>query len=165
MPTDSETIQLDDTAPESKIHIVSQFIRDLSFEAPNILKLLDGPGENPNLNLEVAVSASQVRDGLFESLIDLKAKAISSDGVIYDLELIYGGLFLPKFDEDNPEATENIETTVMVDFPALLFPFVRRLVADITREGGFPPLLLDPIDFAALYESRKQQNPNHGFLN
>jgi preprotein translocase subunit SecB len=141
-------------APE--IRVTAQFIRDLSFESPNVLKLIDGPGTNPNLQLEVNVNARNVKEGLFESVIELKAEANSKEGIIYDLEIIYGGLFAISNIRE-----EALEPFLLVNCPALLFPFLRRLVADVTREGGFPPLFLDPIDFASLYLKRKQsESPN-----
>ena len=159
----ADTDQPGDVPSSPDIRITAQFIRDLSFESPNVLKLIDGPGGNPNLQLEVNVNARNVKQGLFESVIDLKAEAISDQGTIYDLELIYGGLFAVSNVPDNA-----LEPFLLVNCPSLLFPFVRRLVADITREGGFPPLFLDPIDFAALYVQRKktqQSNKDGDFLN
>ncbi|MCB1509390.1 MAG: protein-export chaperone SecB [Hyphomicrobiaceae bacterium] len=140
----------DESGPS--IRVAAQFIRDLSFECPNVHRLLEGPGDNPNLQLQVNVSAKGTESGLFESVIDLSANASNAAGVIYELEVSYGGLFqirnLPR---------EAVEQLLMVNGPALLFPFLRRLVADVTREGGFPPLFLDPIDFAGLYLRRKQE--------
>src|SRR5207249_7486757 len=87
-----------------------------------------------------------------ESAIAFKAQANSKAGVIYDLELSYAGLF-----EVQNLPDQALEPFLLINCPALLFPFLRRLVADLTREGGFPPLLLDPIDFAALFMQRQQQ--------
>jgi len=88
----------------------------------------------------------------FESAIELKAQATNKLGVIYDLELTFAGMFQV---ENLPE--QAMEPFLLINCPALLFPFARRLVADLTREGGFPPLLLDPIDFAALFARRQQE--------
>lgn len=134
------------------VRVAAQFIRDLSFESPNVEKLLDGPGQNPNLQLQVNVSAKNMREGMYESVIELKAHATNSEGVIYDLELSYGGAFAVSNIPPNA-----LEPFLLVNCPSILFPFLRRLVADITREGGFPPLFLDPIDFAALYMRRKKE--------
>lgn len=139
---------------DQQIHarIVAQYIKDLSFENPNVGKLLAGPGENPNLKVEVNVNAKNVGEGLFESAIDFKAHATSKAGVIYDLEIVYAGLF--KVENMPPQA---LEPFLLINCPSMTFPFLRRLVADLTREGGFPPLLLDPIDFASLFLRRQQQ--------
>ena len=138
--------------PRPEVRVAAQFIRDLSFECPHVEKLLDGPGENPNLQLQINVNAKQVRDGMFESVIELKAHATNSEGTIYDLELTYGGAFAISNIPQNA-----LEPFLLVNCPSILFPFMRRLVADITREGGFPPLFLDPIDFASLYMRRKKE--------
>jgi preprotein translocase subunit SecB len=132
---------------------MGQYIRDLSFENPSIGKLLEGPGEDPNLKLEVNVNAQRLESQLYESAIDFKAHATNKAGTIYDLELVYLGLFKIK---NIPEHA--IEPFLLINCPTLIFPFLRRLVADITREGGFPPLLLDPIDFAALFVRRQQDH-------
>ena len=98
------------------------------------------------------VNVTKMAEKVFESAIQFKAEATSDTGVIYDLELAYAGLF----EIDNmPE--QMLEPFLLVNCPALLFPYLRRLVADLTREGGFPPLLLDPIDFANLYMSRQRE--------
>jgi len=135
-----------------QVQIVGQYIKDLSFENPNVDKLVGGIGEQPNLNVEVSVNARPVQEGLFESQIDFKAVANNKIGTIYDLELTYGGMFAIK--GLPPEA---MEPFLLINCPSLLFPFLRRLVADITREGGFPPLLLDPIDFGSLFMRRQQE--------
>ena len=136
----------------AQVNIVAQFIRDLSFENPNIGRLLDGPGDNPNLKLEVNVNAERTRPDLYQSTIDFKAHATNKDGTIYIFECVYGGLFGIK---NIPE--QALEPFLLINCPTILFPFLRRLVADITREGGFPPLMLDPIDFAGLYMRRQQE--------
>ncbi len=138
--------------PPVQARVMGQYIKDLSFENPNVGKLLQGPGDNPNLQIEVNVNAQRVGPDLFESAIDFKANATNKLGVIYDLEMVYAGLFKI---ENMPQ--QSLEPFLLINCPALLFPFLRRLAADLTREGGFPPLLLDPIDFAGLFMRRKQQ--------
>lgn len=135
-----------------KAQVVAQYIKDLSFENPNVEKLLTGPGENPNMKLEVNVNGRRIKDDLFESAIDFTAHATSQAGTIYQLELVYAGMFQIK---NIPE--EALEPFLLINCPTLLFPYLRRLASDLTREGGFPPLLLDPIDFAGLYMRRKQE--------
>jgi preprotein translocase subunit SecB len=132
--------------------VVGQFIRDLSFENPNVSRLLDGPGDNPNLKIEVNVNAERLRPELFQSVIDFKAHATNASGTIYIMECVYGGLFKLQNVPD-----QALEPFLLINCPTILFPFLRRLVADVTREGGFPPLLLDPIDFAGLYMRRQQE--------
>ncbi len=142
----------DKQAPQMQAQVVGQFIKDLSFENPNILRMMDGPGDNPNLKLEVNVNAERLRPELYQSAIDFKAHATNADGTIYIMECVYGGLFKL---QNVPEPA--LEPFLLINCPAIIFPFLRRLVADITREGGYPPLLLDPIDFGALYIRRQQE--------
>ncbi len=136
---------------QMQVRVLGQYIKDLSFENPNVTKLISAPPENPNLKLEVNVVPTKVGPDLHESAITFKAEASSKLGVIYVFELIYAGLF--KIENAPPEALDPI---LNINGPALLFPFMRRLVADLTREGGFPPLLLDPIDFAALFMKKRE---------
>lgn len=134
--------------------VVGQYIRDLSFENPNVDKLMgDGPGENPHIQIEVNVDAktADAAKSLYESAINFRAHATSKIGTIYEIEIVYAGLFHIK---NIPE--QALEPFLLINCPSVLFPFLRRLLADITREGGFPPLLLDPIDFGALYMRRQQ---------
>lgn len=142
--------QTEQTATEARI--VGQFIRDLSFENPNIERLLASPGDAPNVKLEINVAAKRLQPDLYESAIDFKAVASNAEGTIYDLELVYAGLFQLK---NIPE--QALEPFLLINCPTLIFPFLRRLVADLTREGGFPPLMLDPIDFGQLFVRRKNE--------
>jgi len=143
--------------PAVQVRVAGQYIKDLSFENPNVRKLLEGPGEKPALRIEVNVNATKLTDKMFESAILFKAEATSKAGVIYDLELAYAGLFEI---QNLPE--QALEPFLLINCPSLLFPFLRRIVADLTREGGFAPLLLDPIDFAALFVQRQQQAAQQG---
>ncbi|MEM6495177.1 MAG: protein-export chaperone SecB [Pseudomonadota bacterium] len=152
---EDDTAAFSDASTEPSIRVVAQFVRDLSFESPNVENLINGPGENPNLNIEVNVNARGVKQNLYECTIEFKASAASDSGVIYDLEIVYGGMFHV---ENMP--ADALEPFLLVNCPAILFPFLRRLAADLTREGGFPPLFLDPIDFASLYVQRKEQMEN-----
>lgn len=141
-----------DGEQQMQAQVVGQFIRDLSFENPNVTRLIDGPGEDPNLKIEVNVNAERVRPDLYQSAIDFKAHATNKQGTIYILECVYGGLFRL---QNVPE--QALEPFLLINCPTIVFPFLRRLVADVTREGGFPPLLLDPIDFGSLYMRRQQE--------
>lgn len=138
-------------APQVQVRMIAQYIKDLSFENPNVRKLIESPGEPPNLRVEVNVNATKVGPNVFESAIELKAEATNKVGIIYDMELTFAGMFQV---ENMPEPS--LQPLLLINCPTLLFPFARRLVADLTREGGFPPLLLDPIDFAALFARRQQ---------
>jgi len=138
--------------PPVSVRVASQFIKDLSFENPSADGMLKRPEGDPKLALEVNVTARHLEKITFESVIDFKARASIEETVIYNLEMVYGGLF-----EIRKMPRDAVEPFLLVNCPSLLFPFLRRLAADITRDGGFPPLLLDPIDFGQLYLNRKKQ--------
>lgn len=145
-------------AGQLQVRVLGQFIKDLSFENPNLEKVMAGPGEDPKLQVNINVGGRRMgQPHVFESTIEFNAQAASNIGVIYELELLYGGLFRI---ENIPE--QALEPFLLINCPTLMFPFVRRLVADITREAGYPPLLLDPVDFAGLFVQRKQQEAAQG---
>jgi preprotein translocase subunit SecB len=142
---------------QAQVRVLAQYIKDLSFENPNVTKLAQGAGQAPNLRVEVNVNAQKIGDKSYESAVQLKADATNNLGTIYDLELIYAGIFEI---ENMPQ--QALEPFLLINCPSLLFPFARRIVADMTREGGFPPLLLDPIDFALLFQKRQQERQAQG---
>ena len=139
-------------APQFTVRGIAQYIKDLSFENPNVHKLLENPGDQPNLRLEVNVGASRLGANTFESVINFKAEATNKLGTVYDMELAYGGTF----QIDNLHEQQLPGPFLLIQCRGLLFPFPGRLIADRRREGGFPPLLLDPIDFGALFVKRQQ---------
>lgn len=142
-------------APEVQVQVrvLGQYIRDISFESPSIRKLMTGQAENPTLNLEMNVQPEAAGPNLHEVLLAFKAKAESpSIGVIFEIELEYAGIF--RIENAPPEV---LDAMLNIQCPTLLFPFLRRIVADVTRDGGImPPLMLDPVDFAGLYMRRRQ---------
>lgn len=148
----SSPVQSEPPQENTQVRVLGQFIRDLSFESPNVGRIQVQQGEQPAIRIEVNVNAQKVGANVYESLIEMKANCGVKAGVLYDLEIVYGAMLQI---EGIPE--QALEPFLLINSPALVFPFVRRLVADITREGGFPPLLLDPIDFGALYMQRRQQ--------
>lgn len=146
-----------DAGKAPQVRVLGQFIKDLSFENPSIGRLQIDPNEQPAMRIEVNVNARGLGPNIYESVITLKAQGSVKAGVLYDLEIEYGAALGI---ENVPE--DQVEPFLLINCPALTFPFVRRLVSDITREGGFPPLLLDPIDFAGLYIQRRQQQAAEG---
>jgi preprotein translocase subunit SecB len=138
--------------PGIQAQVLGQYIKDLSFENPNVGKLLGPQGENPNIQIAVNVDAKKVGDDVFESAISFKATAANKELTFYDLEVVYAGLFRL---QNIPE--QALEPFLLINCPTLIYPFLRRIIADLTREGGFPPLLLDPIDFAQLFLRRQQE--------
>jgi len=134
-----------------QVRVLGQYVKDLSFESPNMLRIMQEPPASPNLNLEINVQPAQVGPDLYEAALTFKAKAADPKGTIYDLEIIYAGVF-----EIKNAPAEALDPMLNINCPALLFPFLRRLAADLTREGGFPPLLLDPVDFGGLYLKKRE---------
>ena len=143
--------QSHDSGQQPQVNVLGQYIKDLSFESPDAARFLRGPGKNPNLQLNFNVQVRNLGEDAFEVALSLEGEARSEEGVLYNVELVYAGAFILK---NLPQ--EAVQPVLYIEAPALLFPFVRRLVADLTREGGFPPLLLDPIDFAGLYRRRAE---------
>jgi len=143
--------QTEGAAAAPGMQILGQYIKDLSFENPNAPRSLQ-QGEQPKLDINVNVGASQLGEGQFEVVITLTAKAERPDMVMFNVELVYAGLFKVS---GVPE--EHMHPFVMIECPRMLFPFARNILAEATRNGGFPPLLLDPIDFAQLYRQNMAQ--------
>ena len=137
--------------PQIQVRILGQYVKDLSFENPNVLKLFQGQPENLSLKFDINVEPALVGPDVYESAIVFSAEASAKVGLVYEMELIYAGLF-----EIKGAPPQALEPMLHVNCPALLFPYLRRLVSDLTREGGFPPLVLDPVDFASLYMKKRE---------
>ena len=134
-------------APSMKI--LGQYVKDLSFENPEAPRSLAGQDGQPEINISVNVNAKPLAETDFEVELHLDAKAMNKDKVVFATELLYAGIFRL---ENIPE--DALHPIVLVECPRMIFPFARQIVADVTRNGGFPPLMLDPIDFAAMYQQR-----------
>lgn len=131
------------------LNALVQYTKDLSFENPNAPQSL-GPQENaPNISIQVNVNARQLAENDFEVSLMLEGSAGEGANTLFKFELDYAGVFrLTNIPEDQKHPV------VMIECPRLLFPFARQIVADAVRNGGFPPLYIDPIDFHALYQQR-----------
>ncbi|HEY5732433.1 MAG TPA: protein-export chaperone SecB [Methyloceanibacter sp.] len=138
---------------QPQLTVLAQYIKDLSFESPGAPQSLQGAGQNPQLKVGVNVNAGPRGEEAYEVALQLEVHAKSDEGVIYNVELIYGGLFRLRGVPQNL-----LQPVLFVDCPTLLFPFLRRVLADIIRDGGFPPLMLDPIDFGRLYAQNLAQS-------
>lgn len=136
-----------------QLRILAQFIRDMSFE--NIVAR-DGSGGNvtPDIQVQVALDAKKRQENQFEVVgkYNITSKNKENDKTMFVLELEYGGVFQI---ENVPD--EQLHPFLLIECPRMLFPFVRRIVSDVTHDGGFPPLNLDTIDFVALYRQSLQQ--------
>ncbi len=139
-------------AQAPRLSILTQYIKDLSFENPRGPMAFAQGQARPEIQVRVDVRGDQMGPEQHEVILELNIEARLSEGPVFVLELTYGGLFgLANIPE------ESMQAVLMVECPRLLFPFARRIIADLTRDGGFPPLMLDPIDFVSLYRRRLAQ--------
>jgi preprotein translocase subunit SecB len=136
-----------DSAPS--INVMVQYTKDFSFENPNAPRSLGPQEKPPNISIQVNVNARQVAETDFEVNILLEGSAGDGAALLFKFELDYAGLFRLRNIPQN-----DIHPIVMIECPRLLFPFARQIIADAVRGGGFPPLFIDPIDFAMLYRKR-----------
>ena len=131
------------------LNILAQYIKDLSFENPGAPRSLQAREKAPAININVNVNANPLTDNDFDVVLTLTAEAKDGDKVLFATELVYGGVFrITGFPQ------EHMLPLLFIECPRLLFPFARQILADMTRNGGFPPLLVDPVDFTQLYRQR-----------
>ena len=148
---DQTTQTTAETTQRRRIISHSQHIKDLSFENP-------GAGEQftaekpPKIDIAVNVTGRTMAENQQEAELSITAKAVLDEKPVFVVELTYSGRFsitgLP---------AEQIEPALLIECPRLLFPFARRIIADCCRDGGYPPLMLEPIDFAQMYMNRKRE--------
>jgi preprotein translocase subunit SecB len=137
-------------APGAQIQVLAQYVKDLSFENPAAPLSLQG--QKPALDVGVDVQARGLGVDQYEVTVRIRADAKSANQTVFVCEVTYAGVFMLK-----NITPENIQPVLLIECPRQLFPFARRVVADLTRDGGFPPLLLDPIDFMTLYRAQLAQ--------
>ena len=138
-----------------QLNVLAQYTKDLSFENPNAPSSLAPQQQQPAINIQINVSANNIAENEYEVTLSVEGKAENAGKVMFSFDLAYAGVFrilnVPK---------ENLHPLVMIECPRLLFPFARNIIASATRDAGYPPLLLDPIDFVGLYRqnlARQQQ--------
>ena len=157
--TDQETNTGDQpqTATPAQFRVLTQYIKDLSFEnpmAPN--SLIQKPGK-PEIGVSVDINAKRIGDAQYETELRLGVEAKNEGQVQFIVDLLYAGLF---HIQNIPE--QNLEPLLLIECPRLLFPFARRVVSDVSRDGGFPPLLVEPIDFTSVYRQQLQRRAEAG---
>jgi preprotein translocase subunit SecB len=136
--------------PAANMQVLAQYIRDFSFENPRAPESLRMDGR-PEVDMNVEMNAKGRDGNVFEVELKINIKAKGAEGPMFSIELVYGGVFqlinLPQ---------QMIEPTLLIECPRYLFPFARRIIADASSDGGFfPPLMVEPIDFASLYMQQK----------
>ncbi|WP_374440050.1 protein-export chaperone SecB [Stella sp.] len=150
-------------ATGAPVAINAQYIRDLSFENPNAPQIMAELREPPQIEVKVDVKVRSLAESIFEVVLSVSATATVNEKNAFVVELEYGAVVT--LGPDLPQ--EHYGAVLLIEIPRMLFPFARQIIGDATREGGFPPLLLNPIDFADLYrrqqEAQQQQaGPGNG---
>jgi len=142
------------------MNLVGQYIRDLFFENPGAPASIMAGSGSPAFNVSINVGVKKQADDLYAVELTLNAKANREQTLLFNVELVYGGVFRVK---NVPEA--QLSQLLMIECPRLIFPFARQVLASVTQQGGFPPLMMEPVDFAAIYRqnlaalaARQQQN-------
>lgn len=131
------------------MNILAQYVKDLSFENPHAPNSLRPRDKAPEISININVNPTPLSETDFEVELKLDAKAADGEEVLFNVELVYAGLFRI---ENVPQ--EALQAAVLIECPRLLFPFARQIMADATRNGSFPPLMIDPVDFAQLFRQR-----------
>jgi preprotein translocase subunit SecB len=143
----------DGAAPQGPVLIINaQYLRDLSFENPRAPESLIGQTTPPEVSVDIDAKARQLNPELFEVVLALRVEARTANEVTFLIELEYGAVVTIR-----NAAPEVIGHLALVEAPRLLFPFARAIVAEATRDGGFPPLLINPVDFADLQRRKVKQ--------
>ena len=132
------------------MQINAQYIKDFSFENPNSPGSLQ-PKSEPRVEVNVDVNAVSLSDRVYEVSLTTSITGRDETQTLFIIELVYAGIFTFQGESDG-----NIQPALLVDCPLLLFPFTRSIISSVTQNGGFPPLLLQPVNFAQLYIDTKK---------
>ena len=135
-----------------QLNVLTQYIKDFSFENPNAPRSLTPPQQPPAINIQINVNVNGLAENDYEVELKIEGKADSAGSVLFGFDLSYAGVF-----RIQNVAKESMHPLVMIECPRLLFPFAREIVATAVRDGGFPPLLIDPIDFVSLYRQKMSE--------
>jgi preprotein translocase subunit SecB len=141
-----------DTQDLPPIMIGAQYIKDLSFENPQGPEVLVAMSDSPQVNIDINTSARSLADDVYEVALFIRGEAKSDDKTVFIVELTYGGIITL-----NNVPEEDVQPLLLIEAPRHLFPFARSIVADVTRDGGFPPLLINPMDFVSLYNDAQTE--------
>jgi preprotein translocase subunit SecB len=141
--------QANGQAAASPIVVLAQYIKDLSFENPNAPQSLMAGQPQPQVSVGVDVQAQAAGENIYEVSLEVRCEAKQEDAVAFIVELTYSGVF-----QLNGVPEEHVAPVVMIEGPRLLFPFARAIVADATRDGGYPPLMLAPFDFVDMFRRK-----------
>lgn len=137
---------------EPPITINAQYTKDLSFEvpsAPGIFSALQT--QQPDISVNINVGANPLQDKVFEVVLEINAECKIEKKIGFIIELDYVGIFTLNVPD------EHLQAVLLIECPRLIFPFARNILADVSRDGGFPPLMLGPVDFAAMFQTKLQE--------
>ena len=143
--------------PQQQLIINAQYIKDLSFENPRAPASLRQQTSQPAVEINVDVSAQGLGLDNYEVVLTIKASAKAQDETMFIIELAYGAIVTAR-----SLTQEMVSSIVLVETPRLIFPFARNIIAETTRDGGFPPLMINPIDFAELLRRNAAASPAGG---
>jgi preprotein translocase subunit SecB len=136
-----------------QLNVLAQYVKDFSFENPNAPASLSSFQQaQPEINIQINVQGNAINATDFEVILKTEGKAERDGKLLFSFDLAFGGVFRI---QNVPQ--ESLHPVVMIECPRLLFPFAREIVSSAVRNGGFPPLLLDPVDFVALYRQQVAQ--------
>jgi preprotein translocase subunit SecB len=144
-----------DTTPQ--VGVISQYVKDLSFENPNSPAVYQWQTQ-PKIEVDFNIGSSKLNDEIYEVALKIDVRATAEGQTAFAVELLYAGLIGMRNVSDESE----IQAFLLAEAPRILFPFARHIISQTVQEGGFPPLMLDPIDFHALYIARAQQELGEG---
>lgn len=133
----------------------AQYLKDLSLEVPNSPEVFAKLRQTPAVSVDVDVRTRRLADSSYEVTLHIDSRGLIEDQTVFIVEVAYGGVFTL-----NNVPQEHIRPVLLVECPRLLFPFARNIIASMTREGGVPPLLINPIDFAELYRRQLDREVN-----
>ncbi len=150
--TDGKDISQNGSPSTRQLIVHTQYVKDLSFENPNAPRILMDSNTQPDVEITVNVGAQLFGENQYEVSLNLAAKATSGDTNLFLVDLTFAGLMTPE-----GAAPEEINPLIMIEGPRLLFPFARAIISDATRDGGFMPLNIQPIDFVAVYQHNLAQ--------
>ncbi len=150
--TDTNTPESQPEQAPASFLLRSQYIKDLSFENPRAPGIYASLTEAPAIDVQLNLTAQRVADALFELTVHIAVRSVADKQTVFLVDLAYAGLF-----EAISIPEDQIEQAVLVQGAFLIFPYARRIISDVTRDGGFPALNLEPIDFFALYLRNRQQ--------
>jgi preprotein translocase subunit SecB len=146
MADDSNAADATQANEAPSMNLIGQYIRDLSFENPGAPASILGGSGNPGFSVNINVAVKKQAEEIFAVELTLNAKAERDSALLFNVELVYGGVFRLKNVPEN-----NLPPLLMIECPRLIFPFARQVLASVTQQGGFPPLMMDPVDFNQIY--------------